>query len=227
MFNIHTSEVYTYTYVKDNFVTHILEKKLTSSSGNLIKRGWISPERDIVWVEIPKNGSNSISHELSRYSWKSFKWHDQDISHKRAFAFTRCPLQRFKGCVLELCFHHLWYNKCETGDAWQGFDEWFENVGDFRNFENRFNIHFIPQISFFMGLDIRNIELYDMGDKVNGVPYCFDNTINITAENEYKKHLIGRVEALIAEPGMQEKLQWFYEKDFVLHEKKTFSHLIC
>lgn len=181
-----------------------------------------------VWVNIPKNGSNTVSGHLLEMDWKDDNWlvNPQLLDYKIT-AVMRDPLKRWKGSAIELSYHFLEHNYW----SFEGFEEWFVNR-DFYNFNVDVDLHFLKQTDFLTGLPVEKVSFIPMDANFNErikTEFSITRKIfeqNITKENELKVKLTPYVNQLMENKDLIDKIIKFYEPDYKLIEQLKFENLI-
>lgn len=180
-----------------------------------------------LWVNIPKNGSNTVSGHLLKLNWKDDNWFDnKNLLDFKKTVVLRDPINRWKGSVIELCYHHLEHNHW----SFDNFDSWFVSK-DFQNFDKWLDIHFLPQSSFLYNL-VNNISFVPMDANFNNCireEFVITGPIqekNITKNNSYKLKIIPCVESLMSNSDLLEKIKTFYQEDYKLIDNLKFYNLL-
>lgn len=170
-----------------------------------------------MWVEIPKNASKSISHHLLyNMGWKNGNYIKDNIYDYEPIVIVRNSIDRWKGSTIEICYHHMQYNKFD----FTGFEQWFQNK-NFKNFEKRGDLHHQP-ISYFCK-NLSNMKYIAMDENFKeNVKSTFGienlKTINSTAENEHKRKIEPYVDEILKDENFITKLKQFYKEDIELFE---------
>ena len=223
-FNCH---VFNETYIKDGKVIHDQFQTLTSTRPyqDFMARATVHPDKPVMWVNIPKNFSNSINEELLHLKWNPLHWSATDLSGYRAVAFMRDPMHRFRGCVLETLRHlsEDWQMRVKKElTEYKDWKEFFEaNIKptySLDRFADTFDVHFIPQYSFFMGLDVNQIDLHFSLDTVKDFP-TISKKMNVTSDCPVKSYLAPWVDEMLSDVNLQNKVKDFYRKDYEIIEK--------
>lgn len=110
-----------------------------------------------IWVNIPKNASNSISKVLLNHGWKAGNFNErQELQWYKPFVVLRDPLKRWQGSMAEITRH-----KIEAGADKKELDDFYEGK---TYFDEAFysDIHFIPQVKWLEGLQWNDIDFFWM-----------------------------------------------------------------
>ena len=178
-----------------------------------------------MWINIPKNGSNTVSGHLLDMRWEDDNWNTHpEIKDYRSTVVVRDPLRRWKGSAIELSYHYLEHNRW----SFEGFDEWFVER-DFSNFERSMDIHFLKQTDFLINLNIADLIFIPMDVDFNSrVQKEFGITQgireqNITRENELKVQITPYVNRLLENNQLVEKIKHFYRQDYALLDQLNIN----
>ena len=180
------------------------------------------------WVNIPKNGSNTVSGHLLEMNWTDDNWlKNTQITEYRTVAVIRDPLKRWKGSAIELSYHYLEHNYW----SFDGFEEWFRER-DFYTFDVDVDLHFLRQTDFLTNLNIDNVTFIPMDTNFNQRikdEFQIHRPIfeqNITRENQLKMKLEPYVSKLMENSILIEKIFDFYKSDYALIHDLKFENLI-
>lgn len=170
-----------------------------------------------MWIDVPKNGSKSISHHLLRMGWKNGNYIDDQIYDYEAIVVVRDVVGRWKGSTIEICYHHVQYNNFDFAN----FSHWFD-LKNFKGFEQRNDLHHRPT-SFFTS-KLTNITYIAMDSRFEesvekhlGIADL--KTINSTADNQHKIAIEPYVDQLLLDEQFKSKLLDIYNDDQKIYLK--------
>ena len=164
-----------------------------------------------MWLDIPKNASKSVSHNLLKMGWKNGNYIKDKNHHYEAVIVVRDVVSRWKGSTIEICYHHIHHSKY----YFSNFEHWF-NSRNWENFEKRGDLHHQP-LSYFCR-DLHNPHYIAMDNNfsktINDVLGINDlRTINSTVENEHKLRIEPYVDELLVNTDFMKKLLDYYAED--------------
>jgi hypothetical protein len=167
-----------------------------------------------MWLDIPKNASKSISHDLMKMGWENGNYIKDSIYDYEAIIIVRDVVGRWKGSTIEVCYHHLMHNNFK----FDNFTTWFEKK-DWKNFKSIGDHHHQPLSYFCRDLINPKYIAMDKNFKLNiynvlGISEL--KTINSTIENEHKLKVEPYVNELLSDPAFVEILLEHYKEDQAL-----------
>jgi len=182
---------------------------IVSSSIRNTTRGlcMVNYKKQLLWVDIPKNASKSISKPLiNNKDWEVADFTKINVLRNyTAVAAIRDPLTRWIGCTLELCAHRILHHK-----SFEGFEEWFMHR-NFVDFEINLDLHHRPQCDFLAGL--LNLKLYLMDCHNFSKNICAALNIlgplphiNATKESDIKNYAKPYVDSILTE-ALKDKIK--------------------
>lgn len=103
------------------------------------------PERDLMYVNIPKNASSWTKPNLLDWSWENYNYHTDNLYHKTAMIVLRDPVDRWLSGIAEYLYlyHRDWPNEAFTRAM---LDLVFDKIA--------FDDHTEKQVYFVEGLDL-------------------------------------------------------------------------
>jgi len=167
-----------------------------------------------MWLDIPKNASKSVSHDLMRMGWKNGNYIRDSIYDYEAIIVVRDVVERWKGSTIEVCYHHLQYNNFK----FDNFAAWFERK-NWKNFKSIGDLHHQPLSYFCRDLTNPTYIAMDKNFKLNISKALGINDVkkyNSTIENEHKLKVEPYVNELLSDPAFIEVLLEYYKEDQVL-----------
>lgn len=178
-------------------------------------RGLISPDHKRFWINIPKNGSNTISQIIfHQQRWRDAHYHQ--YSNLTKYAFVRDPVDRWKKCTIELCYHHFEHNSFV--EDWDLFHKVFEDRKWYEFYNHPLDLHHVPQSRF---ID-RDTEVYYLNDKNITKVFGLISPIvrvNQSAGNNWKERIEPFVDSLMTKEFV-DIIKEFYAEDYKLLETR-------
>lgn len=179
---------------------------------------YVNHELKKFWIEVPKNGSKTISHHIWSQGWVDGDFMNDDLEGYEPSIVLRDPLQRWLSGSLEISFQLYHYFNYDI----KKFKERFYNF-DFRNFEIRENIHLLKYTDLIGTLDKSNIKYFFLEDpefetKIKEYYNIEDELyyVDRTDTNTRKEEIFSYIKNIYDEPGFVDKLNEFYKEDYEL-----------
>ena len=186
---------------------------------------------DLIYVNIPKNGSSLTRVKLSDAGYIKYNYHTLQKYNSPAFVVLRDPVERWLSGICEYlnrCRHYL--------GIFKEFDKNNNALFDLIFYKIEFDVHTIPQIQFINGLDTDNITFVWLDDKykynfskffsiTQGVANNWDASgrPNSTNQSPFKSNILDILkEKLDNNPTYLKNIKNYYAQDYSLIQSVNF-----
>ena len=178
-------------------------------------------DKKIMWLDIPKNASKSVSRHLwISKEWKSGNYIEDGIYDYKAYGVIREPISRWFASTVEIAYHHLQSRLFN----YSVIEPWFKAHEYYVEFDRKRNLHH-QRMDYFVSDKIKDMNWIAMDERFEdricnalGIEKPLFR-LNIAEENEHKLELRKHIEHLKNDETFMTKLKEYYKPDTEIFEK--------
>lgn len=178
------------------------------------------PDRDLMYINIPKNASSWTKPNLRDWGWEFYNYHTDNLN-KHALVVLRDPVERWLSGIAEyMTLYHV------NADPTAWFDLIFDRIA--------FDDHTESQVLFLQNINLDNCTFFLCNENFksnfsdflnkNNMPNSYDRYENqhVSANSPERSRFKNIFAQALQNSKYKQQVEWYFEKDYKLINSVEF-----